>query len=412
MYLYVAPWEWRTSDPGDILWANPSPSGVGSLDLRSLPQQGVAGGTPRGLGCFVTRQPDQNLDIPLGDGLDAHVTMSVRRAVETVLDLPVGAVASDTPLDVLWELLTVHADPTGRARWKPLMPTVEGNLELRWGGFSLVRRERYDPARHPLPVEVNREDYRRIRQETMEGLIVNRDEEFHLQYLQMLTEKYQRVGLRAEDLVPRDLPFEGTRPHRTTLTEEWNCADSSAINCDQTWTETTDKFEIKSNKLDTDANGYGKARLESDLASADHDAIVASMHLTSASAGRDNRAATLVRYHGSDDTFYWGRIKAKNSNDADILKTVTGTATVIGTSADGGLSQPATWKHTTEINGSTLRLLIDDVEKRSGTDTAITSNTRTGVYGGAGDRTTHFNADGLTAADLAAAATRRVFAVT
>lgn len=400
-HLYLAPWEWVV-DGEDKAWEAPSPFAIGSLDLRSLPQQGIAGGMPQGFGLFITSQLDPNLDILLGD-LDTLLSQPQRLDLANLFGIIPGGINTQVVLDVLWEFLTIHADPTGQSRWKPLMPTVQGNLDLDLGGFSRVRRVSYDAMQHPLVVALEQEDYRRLRQETMDGLIVNRHEEFHLQYLQMLTEKYQRAGLQAEDLVPRDLPFEGTRPHGTTLTEDWDCADSSTINCDQTWTETTNKFEILSNKLDTDVNGYGRARLESDLASADHDAVVASMHLTSASAGRDNRADTLVRYHGSDVTFYQGRIRAKDSNDAQLDKVVTGTATSIGTDADAGLTQAATWKHTTEINGSTLRLLIDDVEKRSGTDTAITSNTRCGIFGGAADRTTHFNADDLTAADLAVA---------
>ena len=75
---------------------------------------------------------------------------------------------------------------------------------------------------------------------------------------------------------------------------------------------------------------------------------------------------------------------------------------------DAGISFPGNWKHETKCEGSSIEMLIDDVQKANLTDTSITTGTRIGMYGGAKDRTTHFNADQIIGADLAAAATSLV----
>ena len=151
---YLAEWQWNNETPErGPAWRPWFPEfKVGSIDLRPLAAQGEAGGPPQGVGIFAYDRP---VSIPgsvsLGQDLNRPLSVAEKDTWKGTLGIA-EPLEGNTLLDVLWTTLTDHADTTGRDRPRPLMPTVQGNLELHLGGYSLIRRARFSPTDHPFVV--------------------------------------------------------------------------------------------------------------------------------------------------------------------------------------------------------------------------------------------------------------------
>ena len=390
-HLYLAPWRW-VDDPTDMSgWVAPSPFTVGTLDLPSIPQMSVAGGVPRGVGLFALTQRDPNVrGLYLGDDLALSLRTPMKRGIEQALRV---SLSNQRLLDILWELFTAHADPTGQVRWKPLMPTVQGNMELWLGGYSRVHSERYDPQAHPLVMEVVRRDFQRNRIE-----LARRGQlDHHRRVLGALLQKYGRFGVRAEDIAPGVEPLAPS----TTITDDFNRADESLDA--GSWVEVDANFSVVSNEISrtgTDGSGFpGLAHHTTDLSSADHYAeiVFKTQQNNFAFMGGAARASGTSN---SDENAYFGIVRAQGSLRT-ISKTVNGTNTNISTDS-GGSGPPQTVR--AEANGSTIKMFDDGVEIFSVTDTDITGTLTAGIAVHYQDEAT---GDDFEAADLAAAAARR-----
>lgn len=96
--------------------------------------------------------------IVLGDQLDGTVPSATLRDIEAELDLGEQIVATAVR-DVMFEVLTRLADPTGQARWNPLCPNSRLEVNLRLGGFTPpgvptnIKREPFSEAAHPFVFE-------------------------------------------------------------------------------------------------------------------------------------------------------------------------------------------------------------------------------------------------------------------
>lgn len=159
-----------------------------------------------------------------------------------------------------------------------------------------------------------------------------------------------------------------------TITEDWNTADQDSPDVDLNWTEVVGDWDVVSNKirLISTAGAYS-LRAEHDLDSADH---YAQADVTwSATA---NRGGTAVRFAAAAETFYNG-FGIANTDNAVIRKTVAGTPTDLASVARTIGAETLLVR--TEVSGSSLKLFIAGVEVTSVTDTSITGNLRTGLYG-------------------------------
>lgn len=160
-----------------------------------------------------------------------------------------------------------------------------------------------------------------------------------------------------------------------TITEDWDCPDSTSLNCDLTWNEISgDGFEIVSNAARSRiiAAATYFARAEHDLASSDH-YCQADLLWNGATS---NTAGVLVRFSSSAATGYEGDGN-RNGSVRRIVKVVAGGFTTLASEAfTPGAS---TWAFRLEASGSSLRLLVNGVEELAVTDTAITGNTRCGL---------------------------------
>ena len=282
-------------------------------------------------------------------------------------------------------ILTTKADPTGQTFAKPLMPNRNLSLELHLGGYSLIKSERFDKTKHPLVLEVIKNDYRRIRQEDLE-----RGSNHYLKMLGALEQQYERFGLTADDFIPEDLPKEKPLKPSTVITENFNQPDSTTLGPNLSWTEIFNDWNTISNELqDLAANEEGQARANSDLSTSNMYAQITRTVLGISSwigpGVRMPSTATRTAYYGLifDDGNYYHR------------KIIEGTFTTFS-SATGNTAVPATWKETAD--GSTITLYRDDVLVHQQTDTSITGNLRGGVLG----YNTLARGDNFEAGDLAA----------
>lgn len=73
-HIYLGQWEWFTEETGVSYWRCPGGDCIGLLDLRPLPAQAKAGGTPEGYGIFV-------YDYAKSHDLFAHSAVYVARKV-------------------------------------------------------------------------------------------------------------------------------------------------------------------------------------------------------------------------------------------------------------------------------------------------------------------------------------------
>ena len=358
MEYYLGRWEWRTARRTG--WCAPQ-NAIGLLDLRSTPQQSLAGGTPQGYGFFAYPAPVMGLAYYIGNGVTI-LTNAKKTAIRNRLGTT--ALASTNILDLLFELLSLKADPTGQLRWRPLMPGIDGQLKLYLGGHSLVREETYNPAQHPLVLEALKEDYRRLRQEFQ---AIGSDH--YRRVLQVGVEQYGKFGLAWKDFIPADLPQETPLPHSTVITESFNKADSDILGPDLSWTELKGDFDVVSNQAKSTLAGSSAARADSPLASANHYAQETWQAEDVGNMVRKDSTTTFTCY-GTD---------VYTSGYDEIWKEIAGVYTSLVTGATLTMTPGDIIK--LEANGSTIRLLRNSTQVESVTDTSITGNTYTGIIG-------------------------------
>ncbi len=388
MRYYLARWELDTDVAGGY-WRAPASGVVGLVDLRPLAAQGTLL-TVDGYGFFAypgTVDPGLLVDeIDLGGDLNGAIQN--KKQVETAF----GVVLTGTTIkDVLWELLTTESDPKGLTGPKPIIPGVNLNLELRLGGHSVIRSERFDidTAPHRLQViEVIQEDYRGMRDEAMKHLAQDSRSETHLRFLTVQEQKY---GTDYRTFIPADLPDEGKKPIGTSFADSFNRADNVDLNDVDTgklkngsagtwqWAEVLGAGEVSSNQFRRESGSIVYARCEDDLSSADH---FCEGDTSTVATGSEKQWGPCARFASAANTSYMFQRRFSDPLSSAILrlrKTITGSRTNLGAS---DITQTAAVGEKIEcrINGSTLSGEHDDVEKDSITDTAITGGTRGGIY--------------------------------
>lgn len=169
--------------------------------------------------------------------------------------------------------------------------------------------------------------------------------------------------------------FKPKRP-RTSYSESWNGADSGTFGIDLTWFEySAGNTETKNNRGATVGQvGFVEVRAEHDVSSANHYAQCSIVTTTDA-GGENHQVGPACRFSASAKTYYTFRWLY---NSMTLMKVVSGAYTDLSTLGEVPASRPVTFR--VDANGSTIKGFQNGTEKRSVTDTAITGNTRGGIY--------------------------------
>lgn len=162
-----------------------------------------------------------------------------------------------------------------------------------------------------------------------------------------------------------------------TVTESFTQADSTTLGPDLTWTEVLGDWETISNEATTStaATQSDAARAEHDLATVDH--YAESPAYPEDAGDHSHFGGTRVRFQSDANTCYWGGLK-RNGNNVEIFLVEAGGNTRIA-QVSFTVQSGVVYTIRTEVEGSTIRVLIDGTEEASVTDTTIAGNTRTGI---------------------------------
>ena len=217
-HIYLAQWEWITEE-GQSFWQCPGGDCSGTLDLRTIPEMSIAGGIPQGYGIF-TYSSQQTIPAATYLGTDLNSTLSSQQKANIKAKFKI-TMTSQTPLDVMWDMLTKYSDPTGQTAPKPLMPNLKNELSIHFNNQK-VRTETFDILTHPHKdkvISLIQQDYRKIRDESLSASIGSNERDTYKRVLDYWKDRY-RVDYRL--FIPSDLPDEGILPHKTVLKDDFN----------------------------------------------------------------------------------------------------------------------------------------------------------------------------------------------
>jgi hypothetical protein len=395
-YRYaLVPWTWDTS--GDwSFWRLPT-SAVGGVDLRPLPAQALAGGSPQGLAFAALMQSAGTLIATVPHMSEANATSAMQDAWEAEMGYrPQGAKL----VDLLWDQITTGSDPSGENGPKPLMPGVDNVLRLFVPGHSQVKAEAFRFGIHPHTNRVRdllRRDFERMWEESNGSDHCRRVLDFQCEQYRV-NDWREFVPARLHAHIP------GRLPHATTITDDFTRANQSNLGTASggwSWGVVTGQIDISSNQAaGTGAGGTNSSsRAETDLSS---DAHYAQVTQVSASIGSRN-FSPAARFDAGATTYYLFAVMASGSG---TYKRVTGTYTLI-TSATNDTNAGLVLK--IECNGSTITGYKGGASAASSSDpSGITGNLRTGVQA---ERVNQIG-DDFEAADLGGGAALRRYSMT
>ena len=395
--ICLARWQFIVpKDDTEPHWDAPFPDNrMGSIDLRSIPEQGVPGGLG-GWGFFAYDQSMGSNGLHcFGTNISDELTMAQVNTIAIVLGLGIDTVAQDSLVGVLQSLLVDFGDPTGNTSWRPIQMGKDG-FEIVLGDRSIATQSfSLESKAFQNTVAVRWSDYRR-----------QADARIPLKILRkwngqdMLT-YFGRMG---DDLMPVLVPPEyqshGWEKPSTTVSDNFDRADSTDLGAD--WTEVDGNWQILSNQLDiVSAGGTGRSYVSHDtsLSSDDHYSE-AKIYKTDPNSG--NVLGTLLRWQDSSN-HYAVNVHDTFTDQHEIYKRVTGTPTVLASEF-----QAWTDGHTMrgEVNGSTLKFYRQGVEELSVTDSALSGQLQLGIW--TDGTSVNFRWDDFGGADLGATPTAQV----
>lgn len=408
MKYYLGPWIWRESVDDGNYWDAPVGT-IARIDLRPLPCN-----IP-GYGFFALEKPPKESGyVKLAESLTKSLSLSAKTALIDALNL--SSLDAMNLRDVLAEILTTKADPAGAVRCLPLIPKVDGTLEIVLAGHSVVWDRKFegepDPA-WPNIQKVLQENYRRIRAlALLEGqvarvqdekvdpqsltgmarrlwreiyklqqaqpaltwsqareLVATKHETLHRRVLDAWHEKY---AISSDLFIPPDLPIESAQSHDSSVSDDFNRGNESLDVGN--WTEIQGNQAVDTNQVLLFTAGRNTARYDTALSSDDHQADVDYVSrignnrvLGAACRVASGGAITYYSHRGSDSASTWA-----------LHKWVTDTPTQLDSGA-WTPSLPDTFR--VSANGSTIRGFINAVEVSSNTDSIISGNLYTGISG-------------------------------
>ena len=372
---YLGPPVWYEPKGRFPYWG--APEGFSLIDLRSLPQQAMRGGNS-GLCLFYGdgEIKDSNYD-KIGDGSFYEIKPS-RKFLDALPARRGYAVKGPDLVGILLDYFTEGADPLGQDGPLPLMPVVGGRLELCCGG-----QQHFDTFRagiHPHWPKVQDCLKRQFAEQfaaAQRGEL--KDSQQHLRILDATAEKYGlRSGQDWKALVPLELVTEvpGLIQHETTITENFNTADSGTLGPQLTWSELIGDQRIESNKARGGSANSADAMAQavSDLSSTD---MYVQCETQISLSELDNAPAARCQ---SGPTAYLAIADQSGSNNRiKLYKWVSGSYTQLGSNVNVTWANGDTLK--CEANGSSISAYRNGSSQIGPiTDTAISSGVRAGIW--------------------------------
>lgn len=389
MIYAIGPYEQRNAGGGLIAWMPPAEA-RGAIDLRPLARQS----DPGALFCVLPDGPVPDGFMRLGESLDE---VQDGRRMSHWRKATGSRAEPGTLREVLWQTLTVDADPTGQDRASPLMPTTRRQIEIHCGGRLAHKRWSLNAPEAAVTIEVMRQQYREARELARSGRVP--DPEHHRRVMDYMAEK---LSIRdAEDvLIPADLPRETRLKHATTLTESFNKADGSGWDADLTWGTVAGSVETVSNR----ARGVSAAGLialyaDSTLSGTD---MYSECEVHFASHSNADYMGPICRQPGSStNTHYWSR--HFNTNMGQTFKFVAGAGpTAVGvTTTSASMSSGLVSR--LECNGSNIIRIYNGTTENTASDPSITTNNYCGIRGRRFSASLFYEADNWQGGDLGAA---------
>jgi hypothetical protein len=375
-YVWVEP---EDTNPG--FWDIPA-MGAGvrgnALDLRNLTGKSTENGIP-GYALFSYNVPvtHASLEVDLGSE-DSIMTLVQSAALEAVTGVPAGALSGMTVVDAAFELFTTHSDPLGVER-PTLMPGADGNLRLSFADRKVSRRlDILDGSESSEKVKTRiQETYRKIRMRHLARDERNPERE---QYKRYLDAKAKKLGVDYKELIPADLPDEGTLPHRTTFADEFVYSDGDLYSVSGgNWIKKDNDASIQSEQLisQDDSTVVGFWSTETD----DDDVWAIIEFIAFAFNKSQGVTIRIDPDTGNDDNFYFLSATTVSGDDTiNIRKNVSNTvSTIAGVSCSCGDVASGDTGYL-EVDGSDFSLEIDDVEEVTGSDTDHVGFNTVGFY--------------------------------
>jgi len=403
MKYYLGNWQWVTRD-GMSYFAPPS-GATGAIDLGTLPDMAVAGVPRKGCLCWTSGGTLPSEYEFLGDGDCREISRTGR--ISAAFARTVGGVPSGGKLhEMILDCLISAADSDGSAGPPPIVPGIDGWMDLWLPGHGRVKGERFEWGRtlHTAKLRrVLRKEFTRLFRDANDGKL--KDSVHHRRVLDDWCKKYGVEEWRefVPEALQRDVP--GRVARETTINDNFNRADQSGLG---TASGGFTYSSLASSAIDIVSNAakWGPSesvtdvkRADSDLSSSDHysQAAITTAALTDLGAGciaRKDSTSTM--------TFYLADIaNSVGLFTARLFKCVAGTFTSLGTLVE---ARSAGDVCRCECNGSSISNKINGTTKIGPiTDTAITGGVRTGIRAGGFSsvgNTAIF--DSFEAADLAA----------
>lgn len=361
---------WIDNPTGAGTVANPyrAPTGaVGSiLDLRSIPQQA----TPNDPSGFIVYKAPSRLTAearPLGNP-DDTLPEQGKRLLESALGLR-DTLQANRVADILAEIITDKADPTGDDRVKPLRGTI-GQYRDLWLGGRRLRREKFSPKSpgYDNVLSLMRSEWaaERVKGET-------------LTLMRNATARALKLRMTPEEMFPSHKDDDFRWP-KTSYSDDFNRSNSATVG--GSWAEpgfslfTATGFAIESNQLhyDVGANADAGIRFNQDLSVDD---MVGEVDIVSHVGSTHAVFGSILVRANSTNSMYMGGCYRYTGGAAQAIilnKYVSGTGT--------GLTNPTTaWTNghlVVSIVDSQLTLAITTFSTTV-TDTAVTGNLQSGL---------------------------------
>ncbi len=389
-HIYVNPWEWH--DKGfEFAWRSPGGNAVGSTDLRSRPQQALAGGVPQGYGLFNYPSPQAGAALDLGDDMDGPTTPAQREELERLLGLSRNAIRSSSLRDVLREVLIAHGDPTGLTAAKPFRGILGREFKLSLGGFGYFVREPFSKT-HPAYAQtraVFQADYTRQR-EALDFVPIDQLERRLNAQRRWTRRTMSKLGLTdSDDLLPDPYKGDGSLPEATEYKDFFGRANGNLDGStagdgpdSSTWDEWIGTgYTVANNEARVAGNvGEDSARLDDDVSDDDQEASATIAGFILVSGGVFPGIITAQSGASANlDCYRWRGEKTTTGPDDNhnLSKKVEGATTDFADPADdliAGEVLRLTW------DGSTVECFIDAVLKATQSDSVHSGNRRGGFY--------------------------------